>query len=254
MALTLNGDGRISGANLNIDSDGAATFAGLTVDTNTLYVDAANTRVGIGTTSPDALLRVTGTSGSPQLAVGAGSNAIFVNSFDNNPIYMTASTTNSTGFGIGSASNIPTFFMTNNTERMRIDTAGRVTMPYQPAFTAWNVGDFTLTGSFTLNTIILNTGGHYSTSTGRFTAPVTGMYFFSLAGFSETTAEIMGDVELRRNGAMVVRTYSSEPGGTYRPFATQCIIFLSAGDFVQPHSSSALHGNNNPVFSGHLIG
>ena len=58
MALVLNGDGKISGANLNIDSDGAATFTGLTVDTSTLHVDAVNNRVGIGTTTPAQKLDV----------------------------------------------------------------------------------------------------------------------------------------------------------------------------------------------------
>ena len=37
------------------------TFSGdLTVDTNTLYVDSANNRVGIGTVSPDDTLEVNG--------------------------------------------------------------------------------------------------------------------------------------------------------------------------------------------------
>jgi hypothetical protein len=40
----------------------AITVGGLTVDTDTLYVDATNNRVGIGTTSPDAKLVVTGDS------------------------------------------------------------------------------------------------------------------------------------------------------------------------------------------------
>ena len=35
------------------------TFSGdLTVDTNTLYVDSANNRVGVGTVSPDRLLHI----------------------------------------------------------------------------------------------------------------------------------------------------------------------------------------------------
>jgi len=44
----------------NISITGTATMDGLTVDTNTLYVDAANNRVGIGTSSPSTALDVVG--------------------------------------------------------------------------------------------------------------------------------------------------------------------------------------------------
>jgi hypothetical protein len=47
----------------NINITGAGTFSGnLTVDTNTLFVDAANNLVGIGTTTPGATLGVRGTA------------------------------------------------------------------------------------------------------------------------------------------------------------------------------------------------
>ena len=43
----------------NIDITGTGTFSGdLTVDTNTLYVDSTNNRIGIGTTSPDEALHI----------------------------------------------------------------------------------------------------------------------------------------------------------------------------------------------------
>lgn len=64
MALTLRGNGQITSDNYTVDSDGAvtatsATVSGnVTVDTNTLYVDAANNRVGIGEASPDRVLHV----------------------------------------------------------------------------------------------------------------------------------------------------------------------------------------------------
>jgi hypothetical protein len=45
----------------NLDITGTLTSDGLTVDTNTLHVDAANNRVGIGTSSPSAPLQVTQT-------------------------------------------------------------------------------------------------------------------------------------------------------------------------------------------------
>jgi len=48
------------------------TFAGLTVDTNTLYVDSANNRVGIGTTSPGYPLEVNGVIKTKFESGGAG--------------------------------------------------------------------------------------------------------------------------------------------------------------------------------------
>jgi hypothetical protein len=45
----------------DVDVQGTLTSDGLTVDTNTLHVDAANNRVGIGTSSPSAPLQVTQT-------------------------------------------------------------------------------------------------------------------------------------------------------------------------------------------------
>jgi hypothetical protein len=82
--------------------------------------------VGIGLTTPAQRLRVVGVSGTPQFGAGTAGNAVFINAFDSDAIYMTASATNATIFGFGSASNIPLSFMTNNTERMRITAAGTV--------------------------------------------------------------------------------------------------------------------------------
>jgi hypothetical protein len=60
--LTLTGT--VFSANQDISTTASPTFAGLTVDTNTLYVDAANDRVGIGTTAPSSPFEVTSTEGT----------------------------------------------------------------------------------------------------------------------------------------------------------------------------------------------
>jgi hypothetical protein len=87
-----------------------AVSGNLTVDTNTLFVDAASNEVGIGTTSNvfGEKLTVggftTNISGSTYAVMGANSTeAIF-----------------------GSYSNHPVIFRTNNTERVRIDFSGTV--------------------------------------------------------------------------------------------------------------------------------
>ena len=55
-----NNGSTLAGINQGLATTDSPTFAGLTVDTNTLYVDATNNRVGIGTTSPSAPLDVVG--------------------------------------------------------------------------------------------------------------------------------------------------------------------------------------------------
>jgi len=89
------------------------TFSGdLTVDTNTLYVDSANNRVGVGTVSP-----------TRQLQVSNASNAI-VSVLNGSKEGVLNATTNN--INIGSASNDYLTLSTNGTERIRIDTSGRV--------------------------------------------------------------------------------------------------------------------------------
>ena len=50
--------------NISINTSGALVSDGLTVNTNTVYVDSTNNRVGIGTTSPDSNTHLHITSGS----------------------------------------------------------------------------------------------------------------------------------------------------------------------------------------------
>jgi hypothetical protein len=108
-------DARITGAYTGITN---LTMSGdLTVDTNTLYVDSANNRVGVGTVSPTYQLDVTSSGGS--------SFAMWHNS--------TTGSGASNGFLVGASGNDAIIwnyeaatmqFSTNNTERMRIDSSG----------------------------------------------------------------------------------------------------------------------------------
>ena len=77
-ATTLFHDGsaKIATTSTGVEITGTLTSDGLTVDTNTLHVDSANNRVGIGTSSPiyAADIKTSGTNNG-QLRVGGGSTS-----------------------------------------------------------------------------------------------------------------------------------------------------------------------------------
>ena len=105
---------------LNFDGNGLTIAAGkgLTVDTSTLKVDAANNRVGIGTTSPQEELHVQTSSGDCIVRVtspdGSGS---FLDLGD-------ASDPDGGRIVYDTGSNLALY--TASTERMRINSSGRV--------------------------------------------------------------------------------------------------------------------------------
>jgi hypothetical protein len=142
----------------------------LTVDTNTLYVDSTNNQVGIGETSPAAQLHVKNSGGNSVSIVGqygTGTRA------------QISAFANQVEFRAYNGTNDVMTFKTGSTERMRIDSAGRVTMPYQPAFRAYTAPDYTSNGDMTGSpaTWIEQFDRNNNFSNGTFTSPVAGVWF-----------------------------------------------------------------------------
>jgi len=134
-------------ANSGLDVAGNITGTGdLTIDTNTLHVDSSNNRVGIGTTSPIGLLHIHNSAGARDnfstaadaliiekggntgLSIDPGSsgtaNIFFPN--ESNHSIASISHNNSTGELRLRAEDYMIFATNANTERMRIDSSGRV--------------------------------------------------------------------------------------------------------------------------------
>ncbi len=108
----------VSAKNGGTFSGNVAMNGDLTVDTNTLYVDSTNNRVGVGTSSPSKPLQISnGDYSYPARITSTGGTTVgleFANtgSGANPPV-------------VGSKSD-DIFFETNNNERMRIGSSGKV--------------------------------------------------------------------------------------------------------------------------------
>ena len=110
------------------------TFSGdLTVDTNTLYVDSANNRVGMGTVSPDSRLQVLDDTSDAKLKITAtGTNRAALLDLTGtiagyNWIQSDTSGTADWRIGGGATNSTLTFATgSSNTERMRIDSSGNL--------------------------------------------------------------------------------------------------------------------------------
>jgi hypothetical protein len=218
-------------------------------------ITVSGSNVGIGTDLP-----------SNQLSVG--DNLLSTISFDwagDNASKASVSANHATGeVKFNAATNyFPTFY-SNGSERMRIDTAGRVTMPNQPSFkVAANYGSPPYINGATLlyTAVEYDVGNNFANN--RFTAPVAGVYHFDVSVLVSTVTPASGFsyIALTKNGgALYPYSHSDNSNITsYHVLNLSRPVQLAANDYVQVyvynHSSHRVYNSiayNH--FSGHLIG
>ena len=209
---------------------------------NNISVDSSG-RVGIGTTSPTKTLHIYG------------------NSENNHQIRLENTFGTGSDWTLNAYGANGNFYIGNNLDRVVIDSAGRVTMPYQPSFFAYYSSGFSVpayNSNIVYDTIEHNTGGHYSTSTGRFTAPVTGIYRF--VHKLNTPVNDTIEAKLNKNGTEVCRSYTIASTQNKTIYAVMSMS-LNANDYItagtyNPSASSVSHygGIVQSQFSGYLLG
>ena len=158
----------VKALNQGVATTDSPSFAGLTVDTNTLSVDATNNRVGIGTTTPSYPLEINHT--------GANTTALTLN--DKNTVsnatglYLRSTSEGRISVGSGAA-----LTFANNgglNEAMRIDSSGNVGIGTSSPQSDGNTTNLEVSSAFGARVLVANTDtngrkyGFYSSNSGIF--------------------------------------------------------------------------------------
>ena len=158
-------------------------------------------------------------------------------------------------------------------DRFKIDSSGRVTMPYQPAFRAYStVSAWTLLSANTwviaaLESEDYDRGSNYNTTNYRFTAPIAGLYQFTLHAYARVQSGGQGDnsyywtarfgINGQTQGVHCIVGYFSD-GDEDNTCTVTSTFNLSANDYVEVylrgHSSSAEYYRSLCSFEGRLVG
>lgn len=144
------------------------------------------------------------------------------------------------------------FQVPNGTNVGTFDGAGRFTTPYMPAFRVAGAASNDGAGNlYNFNASHFNNGSYFNNSTGRFTAPVAGYYFFYYSLYTSASTTVF---QIRKNGTQEV--YADFSGGTINmhPYAGG-IVKMNANDYANVWvQSGSQNGNANDYFGGFLIG
>ena len=143
------------------------------------------------------------------------------------------------------------FFIDNgsNGNDFVINQSGIITKPQTPAFHVSRRGGNVSSNNYVVfDQVFYNNGNHYNNSDGKFTAPVTGIYFFSAWHFTGGTSAFA----LRINGSQFGEYTWDDTGG-----CATWVCPMTANQYAQIYTQGYTWRGNSDYhngFCGYLIG
>tara|TARA_B100000989_G_scaffold25261_1_gene16319 strand:+ start:1162 stop:2169 length:1008 start_codon:yes stop_codon:yes gene_type:complete len=239
----------------------------VTVDpsNNLSTASGANAKLNVGTLSGTAAALNVNVAGTD----GAGAYRL-INATDGQTTNFLVKTDNSGSenrLELGPETSSAIAFEIAGSEKMKISASGAVTMPSQPMFhisgtsavsvSTHGTGSLTYTSANSYNsTTEYDPGGHFDHSTGRFTAPVAGRYFFIFSIGVAYTSNYHYNYIRKNNADVSGFSRNSAQNSDYLTNVIQGILNLAQGDYVTAARNTNYNAGaiNAPMFCGFLIG
>lgn len=146
------------------------------------------------------------------------------------------------------------------TAAMTIDSNGRISLPQVIAFHAEANSDSTGTSAIVVGwlTPAVNNGSGFNNTTGKFTAPIAGIYFFGFTYLGGAHSGSSTNVYLYKDNTKIVMTRDDTQNGRHQTVSGTAIISLSTSNEVYLYNAGTgnLTGHSDPwiIFNGYRIG
>jgi hypothetical protein len=262
--------------NFKIGSTGAATFSSsvtaasgiftgnLTVDTNTLFVDATNNRVGIGTITPSSLLHAYGTTGvTIETSSGNIKAALdFTSAFYGGTVggmyaYPGGGSIGNNVFGESANSSIETILFSNSSSKLKIGTVSTDVLSFYtnslPRINITSGGDvgIGMTPSYKLD---VTGSARVSDAIAIGTTPDTNNPFKILKNINATVGIKFENTNTSSSAFSAVQLGTDVSGGTKFTNLVYASSGISASGVYNPDGTSLINnGNGGLNFLGNPI-